>query len=115
MNIWRESTIDFYVVCERVLPYVKSMKIDNGKGHTLTNYQRGAVGVNSDHKPLLMDIELEVQPQIKQKVEILNFKDTTSQKRFSDITSKTSVFTECVESVENVSHSCLLSKLDKVV
>ena len=42
-------------------------------------------------------------PEIKQKVEILNFKDTTSQKRFCDITSKTSVFNECVESVDNVS------------
>ena len=27
----KASTIDFYVICERVLPYVQYMKIDNGK------------------------------------------------------------------------------------
>ena len=33
----RQSTIDFYVVCERVLPYVSSMEIVDDKKHTLTN------------------------------------------------------------------------------
>ena len=33
-----KSTIDFYVVCESVLPFVKSMEIDNGKNHILPNY-----------------------------------------------------------------------------
>ena len=30
----QQSTIDFYVVCERVLPFVTSMKIENGREHT---------------------------------------------------------------------------------
>ena len=30
-----KSTIDFYVVCERVVPFITSMKIDNGNKHTL--------------------------------------------------------------------------------
>ena len=29
------STIDFYVVCKRVVPFITSMKIDNGNKHTL--------------------------------------------------------------------------------
>ena len=29
----KKSTIDFYVVCERVIASVKCMQIDNGKDH----------------------------------------------------------------------------------
>ena len=38
MGTLETSTIDFYVVCERVIPFVISMKIDNGIRHTLTNF-----------------------------------------------------------------------------
>ena len=103
MGVEKKSIIDFYVVCESVLPLVKSMKIDNGKQHTLTNYQKGSLGVNSDHKLFVMEVQLEVQPHKKEKVEILDFKDTSSQIKFRDITSKTEEFTKCIESVGNVS------------
>ena len=74
-----KSTIDFYVVCERVLPHVTYMKIDNGKNHILTNFfniDSDGKAVNSDHFPLNMEVKLESSPIIKQKVEIINFKDT---------------------------------------
>ena len=37
LGVEKKSTIDFYVVCESVLPHIKRMKIDNGIEHTLTN------------------------------------------------------------------------------
>ena len=58
----KESIIDFYVVCERVLPYISSMKIDNGKTHTLTNFHNidsNGSAVSSDHNPLTMEVKLE--------------------------------------------------------
>ena len=61
----KQSTIDFYVVCERVLPYVKSMKIDNGKVHMLTNYSnvdKEGRAINSDHFPMSMEINLTSAP-----------------------------------------------------
>ena len=65
LNEVKESTLDYYVVCERVLPYVTYMKIDNGKNHILTNFlssdsDRGAV--NSDHYPLTIEVKLESKP-----------------------------------------------------
>ena len=99
MGIEKKSTIDFYVVCERVLPYVESMKIDNGREHTLTNYKKGSKAVDSDHRPLVMNIKLEVPPNKISKVEILDFKDVGSQRKFSEITSESQVFTECFENV----------------
>ena len=101
MGIEKKSTIDFYVVCERVLPYVESMKIDNGREHTLTNYKKGSKAVDSDHRPLVMNIKLEVPPTKISKVEILDFKDVGSQMKFSEITSESQVFTECFENVNS--------------
>ena len=73
MGKTKESTIESYVVCERVLPYVTNMKIDNGKTHMLTNYgnidSKGSA-VNSYHYPLTMEVKLETAPKKKEKVEI---------------------------------------------
>ena len=35
----KASIIDFYVVCESVLPYVQNMKFNYGKDHMLTNFK----------------------------------------------------------------------------
>ena len=58
----KHSTIDFYVLCERVVPYVHNMIIDNGKHHMLTNLSntdKEGKAVNSDHFPLTMNVKLE--------------------------------------------------------
>ena len=105
----KESTIDFYVVCERVLPLVTSMKIVDDKDHKLTNYSmlnKEGEAVSSDHAPLLMEVKLEAKPTKKEKIEIYNFEDTESQLKFKDNTSKTNVFTECFETMQPVLLQC---------
>ena len=47
-----ESVLYFFVVCSKVLPFVKRMVIDESKDYILTNYRRvGKTGkaVDSDH------------------------------------------------------------------
>ena len=59
----KQSTTDCYVVCERVVPYVHNMIIDNGKHHMLTNFSntdKEGKAVNSDHFPLTMNVKLEL-------------------------------------------------------
>ena len=58
-----ESVLDFFIVCNRVLPHVKSMKIDEQKEHVLTNYSRmrtdGKV-TDSDHYTQYMHLNIEM-------------------------------------------------------
>ena len=59
------STIDFYVVCERVLPFVMSMKIESDKSHNLTNFhtlKEKGKATESDHKPLIMEVRVNISP-----------------------------------------------------
>lgn len=74
----KQSSIDFYVVCQRVLPFVTSMRINEDKKFTLTNYTLAnseKEAVNSDHAPLVMEVKLEAARNKKKKVEMLNFND----------------------------------------
>ena len=107
LNEVKQSTIDFYVVCERVLPHVTYMKIGNGRNHYLTNFHNldsAGKPVNSDHFPLHMEVKLESEPAKKEKVEILNFKDSLGQIAFKELTTNTTVFTECVKNVHRMSY-----------
>ena len=35
-----ESVLDFFIVCDRVLPYITSMLIDENKKYVLTNFEK---------------------------------------------------------------------------
>ena len=102
LNKIEKSTIDFYVVCERVVPFVTSMKIQNDNKHTLTNFSPcidGGRAKESDHLPMTMEVKLEIPPQKKQKIEIRNFNDKASQEAFKENTSSTTDFTDCFETL----------------
>ena len=58
--------------------------------------------VNSDHKPLVMDVMLEIPPT-KKKIELLDYKDTNSQMKFHEITCKTNIFSDSIDSMQSVS------------
>ena len=81
------------------------MKIENGRKHTLTNFsavKKGGEVVESDHKPLVMEVKIDIPSQRKEKIEIMNFKDSNSQEVFKDITTKTKAFTQCFTNVQPV-------------
>ena len=71
------SVLDFFVVCNRVLPYIMKMKIDEEKEHVLTNYTRvksDGKATDSDHNTQYMDLNLEIEDLKSKREEIFNFK-----------------------------------------
>ena len=97
-----ESVIDFFVVCNRVLPYVQKMVIDEKKEFVLTNYTRdkqGVKAIDTDHYTQYIDINLEIEnPKIK-RIEILDFKIKKNQEKFRHLTANTTKFTKCFENL----------------
>ena len=72
-GLLEESVLDFFVVCNRVLPFVTKMVIDNQKQYILTNYKsvkKGGESKNSDHFTEYMDLDMEF---VKEKPERLNY------------------------------------------
>ena len=97
---WEKSVLDFFVICDRVLPYLTKIVSDERKQHSLTNYQNvknGGKVVDTDHCTEYMDLDLEVVSCKPERREIFNFKETEGQKRFKELTSKTNEFSACFE------------------
>ena len=98
-NVVKEKSIlDFFVVCDRVLPFIKKMVIDEEKRYILTNYQnvkRGGEAVDSDHFTQYMDLDLQFESEKPQREEIYNFKEREAQLKFMKLTSETKEFSKC--------------------
>ena len=96
-----QSVLDFFVVCNLLLPYVKKMVIDEDRKFILTNYeqvQKGGKGADTDHMTEYMDLDLKVETEKPERRELWNFKNKEAQKVFKDETTNTSEFSECFKS-----------------
>ena len=69
-------------MCDRVLPYVVHMKIDEAKEFVLTNYTRvktDGKATDSDHNTQYMDLSLEIENSKPKREEIFDFKNKKAQ------------------------------------
>ena len=60
-GVVEESVLDFFIICNRVLPFVKKMVIDEKKKYVQTNYmqaKKGGKAVDSNHFTEYMDIDI---------------------------------------------------------
>ena len=99
-GVKEESILDFFVVCDTVLPYIKEMVIDDSKDYILTNYKAAkqtGKAVDSDHFTQYMDLNLKISKERPERNEIFNFKDKKSKEAFKNNTSETEEFTACFE------------------
>ena len=93
-----ESVLDFFVVCNLILPHITRMVIDEQKKYVLTNYgqvQRGGKATNSDHATEYIDIDLKVIVEKPKRNEIWNFKSKEGQEKFKTLTSETNDLSNC--------------------
>ena len=90
----QESILDFFLVCEKLLPLVTKLTIDE-KGETALVRYKGKV-VKSDHRMLKLELNLQINNRTNhKKVEIFNFRNKKCQQLFKENTSKDNVFTKC--------------------
>ena len=97
-GIQEESILDFFIVCDKVLPYLKKMVIDEDKSYVLTNYKNvknGGEAIDSDHLTQYMDLDLKFESEKPKRVEIYNFKNEEAQIKFNKLTSETEEFSKC--------------------
>jgi hypothetical protein len=95
-----ESVLDFFVVCNLVLPHVTRMVIDEEKRFILTNYEqakKGGKASNTDHATEYLDLRLKVITEKPKRVEVWNFKNKEAQHNFKVETSETKEFSSCFD------------------
>ena len=108
-----ESTLDFFVVCDRILPFVTSMVIDEDKKFILTNYtqvKKGGKAVDSDHYTQYMDVNLQYNPVKPVREFFLHYKNKKSQMKFKQLTTDTDEFTKCLNTNSSIIEKSYLWK-----
>ena len=99
-NSIEKSILDFFIVCNLVLPFVKRMIIDEDKKYVLTNYEnvkKGGKANNSDHNSLYMDLEIRANIEKPVRTELWNLKCEKSQEIFKKLTSETKDLSKCFQ------------------
>ena len=100
----QESVLDFYVVCDKIMPLVTKMTIDELGQHSLTKYYRGNI-VKTDHCRLDMEVDLVFHKDKEHGREnAFNVRNKTCQEKFFEYTSNTNMFTNCFTSDKPFDH-----------
>ena len=85
-----KSVLDVFLVCEKILPFVRKMYIDENRECPLTNFnnlKRGKRLTETDHNKLELFLNIET-PILKPKREVLfNFKSSYNQQVFQRFSS----------------------------
>ena len=97
-----KSILDFFLVCNQILPLVTKMEISENGENALTRY-RGEKIVKSDHNMLHCEVNLNFHKQKKHdQVEMFNLTNKECQAKFKMFTSNTNLFSKCFESDESI-------------
>ena len=93
-----QSILDVFVTCDKILPYITKMKVDDKRENALTNYRVvNKIGrvIESDHNPVILEINLIFTAIKPERIDIFQFKNIESQTLFKRLTSETNDFTNC--------------------
>ena len=98
-----ESILDLFIVCDKVLPNVIKMQVDEQGVNQLTNYYgttHNKKPTETDHSKVELDIDWKFKIQKPQRIEAYNYRSQECQKYFKNITSNTTAISSCLESKE---------------
>ena len=110
----QESVLDFYVVCDKILPLITSMTLDEHGQNSLTRY-RGNI-VRSDHCRLDLKVDLVFHKEKSHEPQLtFNVRNKLGQEKFLEYTTNTNMFTNCFLSDKKLDHkfNTWKSKLQK--
>ena len=96
-----KTILDFFVVCNKMLPHVTKMKIDESGATSLTRYKNKIV--KTDHNMLSLEIDLTFHTEKHHdRIEMFNLRNINCQQKFKEYTSKNTKLSECFLTGESV-------------
>ena len=99
-----KSVLDLFFVCDRLLPFVSKMVVDEQGIHQLTKFSHKHDKVTeTDHSTVLLHINLKFQRLKPQRIEEYNFRSTECQNYFNVLTTQTEQLSKCFENSKTFS------------
>ena len=95
-----KSVLDLFIVCEKALVYIQSMKVDERGEYTLSNFHgigRGKKMTHGDHNIVTLECKFEPNQTKPPRIELFNFKNKEGQNMFKELTTQTNELSKCFE------------------
>ena len=100
-NRTEKAILDFYIINEKMRPFISKMKIDENKQFSLVNIAQQKKNkrlIETDHNALILDILLNKNIIKPKREEIFNLKNKVCQEAFREETEKNKDLLECFKS-----------------
>ena len=95
-----ESILDVFIVCQKILPFVKRMVVDEDQNYVLSNYAKKKgerIVKKSDHNPVIMELDINYIMKKPDRTETFNFRNKECQGQFYEITNNTNLLSNCFQ------------------
>ena len=95
-----EAVLDFYIVNEKMRPYLKKMIIDEQRSFCLSNfaqYRRNKRVIETDHNGEILELDLQFEKRKPERVEMFNLKNKRCQDNFYEETDDNSELLEILK------------------
>ena len=107
-----ESILDLFIVCKKVFPLIRHMKVDHEGKYKLTKFGKDKT-TETDHHTVILTLDLSLKPNTQPRKELFNFRDPECQMKFFNMTSKTSSLSKCLAT--NETYEIQVKKWEKKV
>ena len=95
-----ESILEVFLVCQKILPFVKRMIVDEDQKYVLSNYAKKKgerIVIKSDHNPLIMELDINYTVKKPDRTETFNFRNKKCQEHFYQITNTSNLLSKCFQ------------------
>ena len=99
-NRTEKAVLDFFIVNEKLYPFLKRMVVDEKREYSLGNYSqinKNKRVIETDHNGLILDIKLEYSIQKPERQEFFNFRNKVCQEAFKKETDTNKDLLKCFE------------------
>ena len=115
-----QAILDFYIINEKMRPFVTKMKVDEDKEFSLINmaqHKKNKRLIETDHNALIIDIDLNIDNDKPKREEIYNLKNKVCQEAFREETDKNNDLLKCFENNKPFKTQCIRWKntLDDII
>ena len=104
-----EAVLDFFIINERMLPFVKKMIIDEERNYPLSNFaqiKKNGKVIETDHNGLILELKMQVNLQKPDRVELFNMRNKVCQEAFKEETDNNTKLLECFSNDLPVKTQC---------
>ena len=88
-----ESVLDFFIINEKMRPFLQKMLIDEDRKFSLSNFaqmRQNKRVIESDHNPIIVDLNIHYSKRKPERIEMFNLKNEACQEKFKSETENNS-------------------------